>query len=303
MHSDAKAAWHPSTGAVLLEWRGPPPSAEDSGALSPVAGADFAAPAPGAEASLYASSAAGAAAFDGASPAAGGAGAAASGAGAAVSSAGASAAVAPIPAAAANTTGEGAAGPPPLMSLSGDALVASLQAYVARLLRCDASAIMPAAALVDNGLDSMSLVQLGGALREQYGLSIRDEHLFNTGLTLFWLRDNASALRAPYAFPRDSEAFAASAAAVPVPPHDANAVAGDSSAAAAQAAGAGAGAGAPASAVAGAGVGQAAAAPGTLASPVQAGPALVGLPPSRPRGRKQTWFQKNCPCFTWCWEI
>lgn len=185
------------------------------------------------------------------------------------------------------------------MGLAGDALVTSLQAHVARLLRCDAGSIMPAAALVDNGLDSMSLVQLGAALREQYGLSIRDEHLFNTGLTLHWLRDHAAALRAPYAFPRESDAFAAAAAAVPVPPHDANAVPGDG--------GAGSAAGAAA-----AGTGAAGTVPGAGAAPaapsgpllVPAGPALVGLPPPRPRGgRKLTWFQKNCPCFTWCWEV
>lgn len=194
------------------------------------------------------------------------------------------------------------------MHLTGDALVASLQAHVARLLRCDPGSIMPAAALVDNGLDSMSLVQLGGALREHYGLCIKDEHLFNTGLTLHWLRDNAPALRAPYAFQRDSEAFAAAAAAVPVPPHDADAVPGGGGGAAGSAATAPMPAGAAAAgagvggAAAGAGAGAAAAAAGPLVVP--AGPALVGLPPPRPRGgRKLTWFQKNCPCFTWCWEV
>jgi acyl-CoA synthetase (AMP-forming)/AMP-acid ligase II/aryl carrier-like protein len=127
---------------------------------------------------------------------------AAAGAGAGAAAAGAAAAggAAPPPPPAAPPRGAGA-------SLVGDALVAALQAHVARLLRCAPSAVAEGTALVDAGLDSMTMVQLAPALREEFGLHVRDEHLFHSGLTLRWLADNAAALRVP------------AGAGNPVPPH------------------------------------------------------------------------------------
>jgi aryl carrier-like protein len=170
----------------------------------------------------------------------------------------------------------------------GPELVANLQEQVAHLLRCSPEEINPRTALIDTGLDSMAMVQLGPVLRERYGLYVADEHLFNSGFTIEWMLANQAALRAPYLGSLEPVAFAAAASQVPIPPHDA------------ATASSGGGAGASRDGVLGVGAAGAGAS-GANGVPAVGGPGVAPTSALPPRRRHQpSWFERNFPCCAWC---
>jgi len=242
MTADPSSPWHAATGAVLLHWRD-----DEAGAGAEEEGESPAAPS---TAPLTIGTAA--------TSAAASTGGAAGTAGVAVS---------PQDVRLEDRT-----------RLAGPDLLSALQREVARALRASPAQVDPRVALVDFGLDSMTMVALGPVLRAEFGLEVADEHLFADGLTLDWMVANAAALRVRATDP---------AAAVPVPPHSA---AGHHThpqphqhqPREGQLGGGAAPAGGPA------------APPATVGGVV-----ALAAAPLRPR-RELTWFQRNMPCCVCC---
>lgn len=106
--------------------------------------------------------------------------------------------------------------------LTGDELISQLRQEVATLLRePNVASIDVNTALVDLGMDSLSITQFGGMLQHEYRMKIADQMLFAEGATLSWLAAHATQFRAgeevalpgPVRVPEGASAGAATAGA------------------------------------------------------------------------------------------
>ena len=82
------------------------------------------------------------------------------------------------------------------LTIEGSALMAALKRDVADML-CESNVdtVSPEKALLDIGLDSLSLAGFAPRLRAEYGLKIEDAQVFDDGCSLGWIVNNARGLR------------------------------------------------------------------------------------------------------------
>lgn len=266
--SDPSSPWHASTGAVLFEWR------ELAGAEEQEEVAM--------EALALASTGTNGEASAGTGPAA-------------VTGSGGAGAVGGATAAGAGAPTEDA----PFKGLEGDALRTQLRADIASMVRCAPAQVDPSISLHEQGVDSLMLTQIAGMLAAQYGIAIKDEHMFNEGTTISWIAANAAALRSenPPIPPGAPGPHAGPGTCAP------DGISTGGGAAAAAAGGGGGQAGGASSGATSAREPALVGAGGASSGGVHqaGGVATVDATMGRPFRRKDSWFQRNCPCCIWCW--
>lgn len=86
-------------------------------------------------------------------------------------------------------------GPASHVALEGAELRTQLQKDVAAYMRVAPAQVVANVGLIDLGVDSLSLSQIAGMFRHQYGFNLKDEHMFADGLSIDWLVSHAAPLR------------------------------------------------------------------------------------------------------------